>query len=155
MAAALLAPGRTTVRNVPKILDVDVMGQLLEQLGCAVTIEHPADADPTRETTAGTVTIDVPEDLVPEAPYDLVRRLRASISVLGPLVARCRRASVALPGGDAIGSRGLDMHVRGLRGARCRGPDRARPGGRRGARQATRREPLAGLPVAWAPPRTC
>ena len=84
MAAALLAPGRTTVRNVPKILDVDVMGQLLEHLGCTVAIEHPASADPTRETTTGTVTIDVPEELIPEAPYHLVRRLRASISVLGP-----------------------------------------------------------------------
>jgi UDP-N-acetylglucosamine 1-carboxyvinyltransferase len=114
MAAALLAPGRTTVSNVPKILDVDVMGQLLRQLGCEVAIEHPTLADPTTETTSGTVTIDVPEELNPEAPYHLVRRLRASISVLGPLVARCRRASVALPGGDAIGSRGLDMHVRGL-----------------------------------------
>jgi len=62
------------------------------------------------------VTIDVPEDLDHEAPYDLVRRLRASISVLGPLVARCGRARVALPGGDNIGSRGLDMHLTGLRG---------------------------------------
>ena len=114
MAAALLAPGRTTVHNVPKILDVDVMGQLLRQLGCEVAIEHPTLVDPTTESTAGAVTIDVPEALNPEAPYHLVRRLRASISVLGPLVARCRRASVALPGGDAIGSRGLDMHVRGL-----------------------------------------
>ncbi|RLV51043.1 UDP-N-acetylglucosamine 1-carboxyvinyltransferase [Nocardioides mangrovicus] len=114
MAAALLAPGRTVIHNVPRILDVDVMGQLLEQLGCQVSITHPVDVDPTRGLTSGTATIDVPEVLVPEAPYDLVRRLRASISVLGPLVARCRRASVALPGGDAIGSRGLDMHVRGL-----------------------------------------
>jgi UDP-N-acetylglucosamine 1-carboxyvinyltransferase len=122
LAAALLAPGRTTIHNVPKILDVDVMGQLLERLGCAVAIEHPEPADPTAALTSGSVVIDVPEILVPEAPYDLVRRLRASISVLGPLVARCRRASVALPGGDAIGSRGLDMHVRGLEelGARVR-----------------------------------
>ena len=60
------------------------------------------------------VTIDVPDELGHEAPYDLVRRLRASISVLGPLVARCGRARVALPGGDNIGSRGLDMHITGL-----------------------------------------
>ena len=58
-------------------------------------------------------SIDVPEQLDHEAPYELVRRLRASIAVLGPLVARCHRASVALPGGDAIGSRGLDMHIAG------------------------------------------
>ncbi len=114
MAAALLAPGRSVIHNVPDILDVAVMGQLLGRLGCAVDISHPVDADPTTGSTAGSVTIDVPEDLENEAPYELVRRLRASIAVLGPLVARCRSASVALPGGDAIGSRGLDMHIRGL-----------------------------------------
>jgi UDP-N-acetylglucosamine 1-carboxyvinyltransferase len=115
MAAALLAVGRTTITNVPDILDVHVMARLLEELGCAVAVEHPA---PTREgvatSGAGSVTIDVPAELRYEAPYDLVRRLRASISVLGPLVARCGRARVALPGGDNIGSRGLDMHFTGL-----------------------------------------
>ena len=115
MAAALLAPGVSTIRNVPDILDVTVMGQLLRKLGCAVEIEHPVDADPTCGLTSGVVRIDVPEVLGWEAPYELVRRLRASIAVLGPLVARCHRASVALPGGDAIGSRGLDMHMAGLR----------------------------------------
>ncbi len=114
MAAALLAPGRSVVHNVPNILDVAVMGQLLRRLGCAVEIAYPGDADPTRESTSGRAVIEVPEVLSPEAPYELVRRLRASIAVLGPLVARCGRASVALPGGDAIGSRGLDMHIRGL-----------------------------------------
>lgn len=106
MAAALLAPGRTVLTNVPDILDVAVMARLLERLGCTVEVEHDAQ---------GRVTIDVPEDLSFEAPYDLVRRLRASISVLGPLLARCHRARVALPGGDNIGSRGLDMHITGLR----------------------------------------
>lgn len=115
MAAALLAPGRSTIRNVPDILDVTVMGQLLRQLGCLVEIDHPVDADPTQGLTSGVVRIDVPDELGWEAPYALVRRLRASIAVLGPLVARCHRASVALPGGDAIGSRGLDMHMAGLR----------------------------------------
>src|SRR4051794_32623973 len=114
MAAALLAPGTSVIRNVPDILDVAVMGQLLERLGCEVVISHP-DVDPTQGSTSGAVRIDVPEELGWEAPYELVRRLRASIAVLGPLVARCRRASVALPGGDAIGSRGLDMHMTGLR----------------------------------------
>jgi len=114
MAAALLAPGTSVIRNVPDILDVAVMGQLLERLGCEVEITHP-DVDPTAASTSGVARIDVPEELSWEAPYELVRRLRASISVLGPLVARCRRASVALPGGDAIGSRGLDMHMAGLR----------------------------------------
>ncbi|HET6561268.1 MAG TPA: UDP-N-acetylglucosamine 1-carboxyvinyltransferase [Marmoricola sp.] len=105
MAAALLAPGRTTVTNVPDILDVDVMGRLLVELGCTVDHDH----------AAGRVQIDVPEQLGHHAPYHLVRRLRAGISVLGALVARCGRAEVALPGGDNIGSRGLDMHLRGLR----------------------------------------
>ncbi|HEX6246968.1 MAG TPA: UDP-N-acetylglucosamine 1-carboxyvinyltransferase [Nocardioidaceae bacterium] len=103
MAAALLAAGRTVLTNVPDILDVAVMARLLERLGCTVVVEP-----------GGRVTIDVPEELAHEAPYDLVRRLRASISVLGPLVARCGRAKVALPGGDNIGSRGLDMHITGL-----------------------------------------
>ena len=105
MAAALLAPGETVLTNVPDILDVAVMAQLLEKLGCRVTVAHDDE---------GRVVIDVPEELSHEAPYDLVRRLRASISVLGPLVARCDRAKVALPGGDNIGSRGLDMHMTGL-----------------------------------------
>ncbi len=114
MAAALLAPGRSVVHNVPDILDVAVMCDLLRTLGCTVDIAHPEGVDPATESTTGTATIDVPETLQHEAPYELVRRLRASIAVLGPLVARCGRASVALPGGDAIGSRGLDMHIRGL-----------------------------------------
>ncbi len=104
MAAALLAPGRTTVTNLPDILDVHVMARLLEELGCAVDLDAVGER----------VTIDVPEQLHHHAPYRLVRRLRASISVLGPLVARCGKAEVSLPGGDNIGSRGLDMHIRGL-----------------------------------------
>ncbi|MDQ6935889.1 MAG: UDP-N-acetylglucosamine 1-carboxyvinyltransferase [Actinomycetota bacterium] len=107
MAATLLAPGRSTVHNVPHILDVAVMGRLLEHLGCNVE----ASFSPME---SGSVTVEVPEELGWEAPYEIVRRLRASINVLGPLVARCGRASVALPGGDAIGSRGLDMHIAGL-----------------------------------------
>ena len=132
---------------MPNILDVAVMGQLLRRLGCTVEIAYPGDADPTRESTSGRAAIEVPEELAPEAPYELVRRLRASIAVLGPLVARCHRASVALPGGDAIGSRGLDMHIRGLQelGAVVRiehGQVVAEvPHG------LTRRQPVAGLPL--------
>jgi UDP-N-acetylglucosamine 1-carboxyvinyltransferase len=113
MAAALLARGRTTVTNVPDILDVHVMARLLEELGCTVAVTHP-EVEAGLGSGSGTVTIDVPDELGHVAPYDLVRRLRASISVLGPLVARCGRARVALPGGDNIGSRGLDMHITGL-----------------------------------------
>ena len=104
MAAALLAQGRTTVRDVPDILDVTIMAELLRRLGCTVALDH----------SAATVTIDVPDQLDHRADYDLVRRMRASICVLGPLLARCGAADVAMPGGDNIGSRGLDMHVSGL-----------------------------------------
>ncbi|HQR81187.1 MAG TPA: UDP-N-acetylglucosamine 1-carboxyvinyltransferase, partial [Actinomycetota bacterium] len=104
MAAALLAQGPTTLTEVPDILDVTIMAELLRRLGCEV------DHDPV----LGTVRIDVPETPGHQADYDLVRRMRASICVLGPLVARVGEADVALPGGDAIGSRGLDMHINGL-----------------------------------------
>jgi UDP-N-acetylglucosamine 1-carboxyvinyltransferase len=102
MAAALLAEGRTVITNVPAITDITIMAEVLRRLGCQVTAERD------------TVTIDTPAALGAEADYDLVRRLRASICVLGPLLARCGYARVAHPGGDAIGSRGLDMHVAGL-----------------------------------------
>lgn len=102
MAAALLAEGRTTLTDVPNILDVGFMAELLRRLGCTV------------DTGEGSVTVDVPGEISSAAPYELVRRLRASICVLGPLLARCGKAEVALPGGDNIGSRGLDMHLSGL-----------------------------------------
>jgi UDP-N-acetylglucosamine 1-carboxyvinyltransferase len=104
MAAALLAPGRTTLLDAPDILDVEIMAELLRRLGCEVA----------HDAGAGTVVIDVPESLEHRADYDLVRRMRASITVLGPLLARCGVVDVALPGGDNIGSRGLDMHIAGL-----------------------------------------
>jgi UDP-N-acetylglucosamine 1-carboxyvinyltransferase len=104
LAAALLAEGTTTLLDVPDILDVEIMAELLRRLGCEVT--HDQDE--------GIVAITVPAVLDHRADYDLVRRMRASICVLGPLLARCGAAEVALPGGDNIGSRGLDMHVEGL-----------------------------------------
>jgi UDP-N-acetylglucosamine 1-carboxyvinyltransferase len=102
MAASLLAVGTTTIRNVPDIADVDIMADLLTRLGC--TVKHEGSI----------VTIDVPAAPLHRADYDLVRKMRASINVLGPLVARVGKAEVALPGGDAIGSRGLDFHIKGL-----------------------------------------
>lgn len=102
MAASLLAVGTTTIRNVPDIADVDIMADLLTRLGC--TVKHEGSV----------VTIDVPAVPLHRADYDLVRKMRASINVLGPLVARVGKAEVALPGGDAIGSRGLDFHIKGL-----------------------------------------
>ncbi len=104
MAAALLAPGTTTLTEVPDILDTQIMSELLRRLGCQVGYD----------VARGRLDIDVPELPGHQADYDLVRRMRASICVLGPLVARCGQADVALPGGDAIGSRGLDFHVAGL-----------------------------------------
>jgi UDP-N-acetylglucosamine 1-carboxyvinyltransferase len=103
MAAALLAPGCSVLTNVPQITDIAIMAEVLRRLGCEVLLDGDR------------VEVDVPEELHHEADYDLVRRLRASICVLGPLLARCGQARVAHPGGDAIGSRGLDMHVAGLR----------------------------------------
>jgi UDP-N-acetylglucosamine 1-carboxyvinyltransferase len=104
MAGALLAVGTTRLTNVPAILDVMKMAELLRRLGC--TVDYDADS--------GVVQINVPERIGHRADYDLVRALRASICVLGPLVARCGEAEVAVPGGDAIGSRGLDLHASGL-----------------------------------------
>jgi UDP-N-acetylglucosamine 1-carboxyvinyltransferase len=102
MAASLLAPGKTVIRNVPAIADVEIMSELLTRLGCTI------------ESSSGVLTIDVPTQPEHRADYDLVRKMRASINVLGPLVARVGKAEVALPGGDAIGSRGLDFHIKGL-----------------------------------------
>jgi len=107
MAASLLAVGKTTISNVPDIADVDIMADLLTRLGCVVVLNNKSGGD-------GTVTIDVPQEPTHRADYELVRKMRASINVLGPLVARIGIAEVALPGGDAIGSRGLDFHIKGL-----------------------------------------
>lgn len=102
MAAALLAEGRTTLTNCPAISDVAYMKRVLEGLGCQV------------EINGDTVIIDTPAEVSPNADFAAVRKFRASVCVLGPLTVRCGRAVVALPGGDAIGSRPLDMHQSGL-----------------------------------------
>ena len=103
MAATLLAPGTSELMNVPDIEDVAIMSELLRRLGCEVN--HVGSA----------ITVTVPHHPDHRADYDLVRKMRASICVLGPLLARCGAADVAVPGGDNIGSRGLDMHVDALR----------------------------------------
>ncbi|GAA4792710.1 UDP-N-acetylglucosamine 1-carboxyvinyltransferase [Corynebacterium canis] len=102
MAAALLAEGVTTIHNCPEIDDVALMRAVLEGLGCEVFIRGTS------------VYIKTPAELRSDADFDAVRQFRASVCVLGPLTARCGRAKVALPGGDAIGSRPLDMHQSGL-----------------------------------------
>ncbi|MFQ6331381.1 UDP-N-acetylglucosamine 1-carboxyvinyltransferase [Nocardia sp. CWNU-33] len=103
MAAALLAEGTTTITNCPDILDVPLMGDVLRGLGCDVTID------------GSVVIINTPAEPKYHADFPAVTQFRASVCVLGPLMARCKRAVVALPGGDAIGSRPLDMHQAGLR----------------------------------------
>ena len=103
MAAALLAEGTTTLTNCPRILDVPFMADVLRSVGCEVEVDDD------------TVVITTPQDLNHRPDAVSMGRLRASVCVLGPLVGRCRRAVVALPGGDAIGSRPLDMHQNGLR----------------------------------------
>ena len=105
MAATLLAPGESKITNLPAIADVDYMAELLTRLGCSVKVNNELHE----------VIIAVPKKLGHRADYDLVRKMRASINVLGPLIARELVAEVALPGGDAIGSRGLDFHINGLK----------------------------------------
>jgi UDP-N-acetylglucosamine 1-carboxyvinyltransferase len=103
MCAALLTAGRLDLDNVPRLMDVATMAKLLAQMG--VRIERGADGGMALQADA------IGE---PVAPYDLVRTMRASILVLGPLVARCGRAKVSLPGGCAIGQRPVDQHLKGL-----------------------------------------
>jgi UDP-N-acetylglucosamine 1-carboxyvinyltransferase len=102
MAASLLAEGSTSLLNVPDIADVAIMGELLEAMGVQI------------RRVGNRIDIDVPAELDPVAPYSLVERMRASIVVLGPLLARLGRARVAMPGGDDFGSRPIDMHLQGL-----------------------------------------
>ncbi len=105
IAAALLAEGDHVIRNVPDLADVRTLGRLLTHMGCQ--IERGAE-----ERRA--VAVRVPPSLEPEAPYELVKTMRASVVVLGPLVARWGRARVSLPGGCAIGARPIDQHLKGL-----------------------------------------
>jgi UDP-N-acetylglucosamine 1-carboxyvinyltransferase len=102
MVASLLAPGKSVVRNVPRIRDCFVMAEMLEHFGVRVTLRD------------GVAELDATEVNVAEAPEELARQMRASIVVLGPLLARCGRARLSMPGGDNIGARTIDLHVRGL-----------------------------------------
>ncbi len=103
MAASLLADGRYELTNVPEIADVAIMAELLTAIGLRVELTAP-----------GIVTIDNDGGLTPVAPYELVERIRASVNVLGPLLTRCGRVRLSMPGGDDFGSRPIDMHVAGL-----------------------------------------
>ena len=102
MAASLLGRGETVLTNVPRISDVFTMVEVLERLGAGVSF------------VGDTIRIDTTGEILTEAPYDLVRRMRASINVLGPLLARNGHARVAMPGGCNIGKRQIDIHERSL-----------------------------------------
>ena len=104
MAATLLADGTTTLTNVPDIVDVGIMSELLAAIGVTTT----------GSSRDGTISLTNHGELTPVAPYELVERIRASINVLGPLLGRCGRVRLSLPGGDDFGSRPIDMHLRGL-----------------------------------------
>ncbi|MEY2469552.1 MAG: UDP-N-acetylglucosamine 1-carboxyvinyltransferase [Actinomycetota bacterium] len=106
MAATLLAPGRHVISNVAAIEDVAVMGDVLSAMGVIV--------DRSGLVNESTLVIDVPEVCIPEAPYEVADRIRASIVVLGPLLARFGTAKVPMPGGDDFGSRPIDMHIKGF-----------------------------------------
>ena len=107
MAASLLTEGEIVVSNVPDLADVKTMAELLSGLGVEVRFDD------------GSVTLDASGDIGVEAPYDVVKRMRASYYVLGPLIARFRKAKVSLPGGCAIGARPIDLHLRGMRALGC------------------------------------
>src|SRR3984957_12044113 len=110
LCATLLSDGASLLRNVPALRDIDTTAALLRFLGRGVTVEAPL------------VRVDAGTQIKPEAPYELVKQMRASILVLGPLLARFGRAKVSLPGGCQIGARPVDQHLKGLeaRGATIR-----------------------------------
>lgn len=105
MAASIIGGGRSVIHNVPDISDIRVMSEVLERLGAAVSRD---------DRDSATVSIDTSTVTEYDTPYELVSRMRASISVLGPLIARFGKARVAMPGGCQIGARKIDMHLLGL-----------------------------------------
>jgi UDP-N-acetylglucosamine 1-carboxyvinyltransferase len=106
LAATLLAEGRHHLSNVPFLADIATTGKLLRSMGC----EFERDSSPNNRR----LEISVGRDVKAEAPYELVKTMRASVLVLGPLVARLGKARVSLPGGCAIGARPIDQHLKGL-----------------------------------------
>jgi UDP-N-acetylglucosamine 1-carboxyvinyltransferase len=103
MAAAILAPGKTFLKAVPNLLDISVCSELLSDLGCKIT------RNPDGDLCIDSTIVDHPV-----GDYEIVRRMRAGICILGPLLARCGRAEVSMPGGCAIGDRPVNLHIKGL-----------------------------------------
>jgi UDP-N-acetylglucosamine 1-carboxyvinyltransferase len=112
LVATLLAPGEHRIHNVPELVDVSFMLSLLGRIGCPSLVGE--------SDGAGTVRLDTSRVAFCEAPYDVVRKMRASVLVLGPLLARFGQATVSLPGGCAIGVRPIDQHLKGLEALGCR-----------------------------------
>ncbi|MGH9450969.1 MAG: UDP-N-acetylglucosamine 1-carboxyvinyltransferase [Terriglobia bacterium] len=106
LAATLLTHQRVVLHNVPRVRDLGTMRALLDELG--------VDSSVTHDKVGNTVKLQARKLITPEAPYELVKQMRASVLVLGPLVARFGEARVSLPGGCAIGSRPIDLHLKGL-----------------------------------------
>jgi UDP-N-acetylglucosamine 1-carboxyvinyltransferase len=104
MAATLLAGGKSTIQGTPRLSDISVCGELLQSLGCKVD-----------RGDNGDISIDATTVDNPVGEYEIVRKMRASICILGPLLARCGRVEVSMPGGCAIGDRPVDIHLRGLK----------------------------------------
>src|SRR5580693_3111317 len=102
LCATLLSDGESKLRNVPGLRDIETTAALLRFLGRGVSVKAPE------------VVVDAGKDVRPEAPYELVKQMRASVLVLGPLLARFGRAKVSLPGGCAIGARPIDQHLKGF-----------------------------------------
>jgi UDP-N-acetylglucosamine 1-carboxyvinyltransferase len=107
LCATLLSDGASKLRNVPRLRDMETTSALLRFLGRDVAFEAPE------------IHVAAGSDVRPEAPYELVKQMRASVLVLGPLVARFGRAKVSLPGGCAIGARPIDQHLKGLEAMGC------------------------------------
>lgn len=107
LCATLLSDGASKLRNVPKLRDIDTTAALLRFLGRDVQVNAPE------------VHVAAGSNVRPEAPYELVKQMRASVLVLGPLVARFGRAKVSLPGGCAIGARPIDQHLKALEAMGC------------------------------------
>jgi UDP-N-acetylglucosamine 1-carboxyvinyltransferase len=115
LIATLLASGQHTIDNVPELVDISTTLSLLGRIGCPSLVAEPGGA-----MVQGRVVIDSTRIAFREAPYDLVRKMRASVLALGPLLARCGEARVSLPGGCAIGVRPIDQHLKGLEALGCR-----------------------------------
>jgi len=113
MAACLMADGTTTLKGVPRLSDIDSMVTLLNELGCEVYRHDPPD-NGDLPTLDGALDITAIDPTKCKARYEIVKTMRASICVLGPLLGRRKKAVVSIPGGCAIGDRPVDLHVRGL-----------------------------------------